>query len=402
MIRSVPKADVAASYISKTIWPASGKNVVLLSPAKPASSPWVRKIVELVGKNKYGDRKEIGPVAIHWEASSESIETAAFAELGIGAGDGLIDASAIQSLARSPLASRLRRWAEYQRRVLGQTKFSAAALRAQVRRALHQMRAFGPTPSTSRRAMTIHQAKNQEFPVVIILWPFEVKGEPIRLRRLLYNAVTRAKRRAIIIVNDPKKDRLGLPPFASDGATVSSVAAPVESVSPEPAPTEMPPQLAPAMKLYFAYGSNMWEEQMKKRCPQHEKLGRAKLTGYRWIITTRGVANVVKSAEHAVEGTLFQISEADEDALDKSERVAQGAYRKENLTVEWSGENLVALVYVDPITQPGPPKEEYIDRINKGVIDAQLTNDYVNTQIRPIIPAPALQANAGDAPATAV
>ena len=62
--------------------------------------------------------------------------------------------------------------------------------------------------------MTIYQAKNREFPVVIVLWPFQVVGDVVRARRLLYNAITRAKRRAIVIVEDPKKKRLNLPPFA--------------------------------------------------------------------------------------------------------------------------------------------------------------------------------------------
>jgi superfamily I DNA/RNA helicase len=62
--------------------------------------------------------------------------------------------------------------------------------------------------------MTIHQAKNREFPVVIVLWPFQVTGDALRARRCLYNAITRAKRRAIVIVQDPKNKRLKAPPFA--------------------------------------------------------------------------------------------------------------------------------------------------------------------------------------------
>jgi ATP-dependent exoDNAse (exonuclease V) alpha subunit len=62
--------------------------------------------------------------------------------------------------------------------------------------------------------MTIHQAKNREFPVVIVLWPFKVVGDAVLARRWLYNAITRARRRAIVIVQDPQKQRLNRPPFA--------------------------------------------------------------------------------------------------------------------------------------------------------------------------------------------
>ena len=62
--------------------------------------------------------------------------------------------------------------------------------------------------------MTIHQAKNREFDSVVVLWPYEVSGSAERLRRLLYNAVTRAKRQAVVIVQNP--ERLSKPPFVPD------------------------------------------------------------------------------------------------------------------------------------------------------------------------------------------
>ena len=59
--------------------------------------------------------------------------------------------------------------------------------------------------------MTIHQAKNREFDSVIVLWPYEVQGSPERQRRLLYNAITRAKRQTVVVVQNP--NRLNSPPF---------------------------------------------------------------------------------------------------------------------------------------------------------------------------------------------
>ena len=63
--------------------------------------------------------------------------------------------------------------------------------------------------------MTIHQAKNREFDSVIVVWPLEIPAGADRRRRLLYNAVTRARRQAIVIVQDPKGDVMGIPPFVA-------------------------------------------------------------------------------------------------------------------------------------------------------------------------------------------
>ena len=139
------------------------------------------------------------------------------------------------------------------------------------------------------------------------------------------------------------------------------------------------------MKCYFAYGSNMWNEQMRKRCPQSRKIGVAVLPGYRWIITTRGYASMVESPEEQVEGVLFEISESDEQALDRFEGVASGNYQKHDLTVRQGNHDVIAMVYIDPITAEGEPKEEYIHRINAGLADADLSDRYITRQVRRFI-----------------
>jgi DNA helicase IV len=48
--------------------------------------------------------------------------------------------------------------------------------------------------------MTIQRAKNREFPNVIVLWPYSATGSPEHLRRMLYNAVTRATTHCSVIV----------------------------------------------------------------------------------------------------------------------------------------------------------------------------------------------------------
>ena len=115
--------------------------------------------------------------------------------------------------------------------------------------------------------------------------------------------------------------------------------------------------------LYFAYGSNLSLTQMHSRCPSSEYVGVARLHGYRWIVNTRGFANVVECQGSEVYGLLYQLTEIDEAKLDECEGVPF-AYEKEVMKVEiwrtregvvvdmkekekWKGECVEVLVYVD-------------------------------------------------------
>nr|WP_321464876.1 gamma-glutamylcyclotransferase family protein [uncultured Desulfobulbus sp.] len=140
-------------------------------------------------------------------------------------------------------------------------------------------------------------------------------------------------------------------------------------------------------RLYFAYGSNMHLAQMRDRCPKSPLVGPGLLCGYRWIITTRGYANIVADSQAMVEGLLFQLDPEDERRLDGFEGVHLGNYRKVSVRVLSNREELNALTYIDPITTEGLPKGEYVGRINAAVRDAQLSPRYLHEVIRHYIPA---------------
>jgi DNA helicase IV len=73
-------------------------------------------------------------------------------------------------------------------------------------------RQYGGGASHPFIAMTVQQAKNREFEGVVVIWPYQVGGDIEHKRRLLYNAVTRAKRWCHIIVQG--QNILGAAPFA--------------------------------------------------------------------------------------------------------------------------------------------------------------------------------------------
>jgi gamma-glutamylcyclotransferase (GGCT)/AIG2-like uncharacterized protein YtfP len=139
--------------------------------------------------------------------------------------------------------------------------------------------------------------------------------------------------------------------------------------------------------LYFAYGSNLWRQQMNARCPNNYVVGTGRLNGWRWVITTRGYASIVASKHDQVIGTVYDLSEVDVRNLDQYEGVMKGFYVKEMMQVVLGDSELSCLVYVDPVIEEGTPKVEYISRINHGIRDSGLPTEYVERYLRPVVPA---------------
>ena len=169
------------------------------------------------------------------------------------------------------------------------------------------------------------------------------------------------------------------------------------------------------MTKHFAYGSNLWVKQMKKRCKCNKRIDKGKLKDYRWIISSRGYANIVESKGDYVLGYVYELDaenctysapdpktggKTDEECLDWWEGAGYDHYTKEYLTIEVSGEKYECLVYIDRSNVDddvvNPKKRQcsvgcectYTDRINNGVKDS--LNDegvYVEKYIRKFISA---------------
>ena len=98
------------------------------------------------------------------------------------------------------------------RRVNRQAAFSAAQVTEFVREAVRNRARLGFRQQRGHLAMTVQRAKNREFPNIIVLWPHTTTGSAEHLRRLLYNAITRAQNHCTVIVLG--QNRLNAPPFA--------------------------------------------------------------------------------------------------------------------------------------------------------------------------------------------
>lgn len=132
-------------------------------------------------------------------------------------------------------------------------------------------------------------------------------------------------------------------------------------------------------RLYFAYGSNMDEEQMAKRCPDAKLIKKARLDGYKFIINSRGVASIIKQSGSYVEGLLWEISFNDEASLDRYEGADSGIYSKDEAVVngdESEGKNKV-LVYIAADDSHGYPRPGYLEKIIKAAEKFKFDSDYL-------------------------
>jgi hypothetical protein len=86
----------------------------------------------------------------------------------------------------------------------GLTSISRGGVAYLAKRLLHAQRTRGHY-SPSRVVCTIHGAKNREFDHVFILWPYKVPSDRDMKLRLLYNAISRARRSVMLLVHDDGK-----------------------------------------------------------------------------------------------------------------------------------------------------------------------------------------------------
>jgi gamma-glutamylcyclotransferase (GGCT)/AIG2-like uncharacterized protein YtfP len=123
---------------------------------------------------------------------------------------------------------------------------------------------------------------------------------------------------------------------------------------------------------YFAYGSNMNWEQMKRRCPSTQFVCVASLKDYRFAIARHsrlrncGTANIFGDMGSEVWGIVYDVSDQDLILLDGFE----DGYRREKLLVSAGGDSqgsLEVLVYIAEKEETVPlPKPEYKRLIIEG------------------------------------
>ena len=138
------------------------------------------------------------------------------------------------------------------------------------------------------------------------------------------------------------------------------------------------------MIYYFAYGSNMNQEQMKKRCEDSKLIGNAVLLEYELAFTIYspkrkcGCADIVKHENKKVFGLLYEISEQDLKALDIYE-VHPKYYKRFTVTVkDQEGREYQAETYevVNKEKEFQKPSQEYLQLLISAAQENNFPEEY--------------------------
>jgi gamma-glutamylcyclotransferase (GGCT)/AIG2-like uncharacterized protein YtfP len=135
--------------------------------------------------------------------------------------------------------------------------------------------------------------------------------------------------------------------------------------------------------IYAAYGSNMDPAQMAHRCPHSPLQGTGWLEG--WRLTFGGedigwegaLATVVEGSGQRVFVALYEITEADEDALDRWDGATLGYYRKSKVRVSTVEGDVLAWLYVLDDYEGGLPSARYLGILADAAETAGAPADYV-------------------------
>lgn len=147
------------------------------------------------------------------------------------------------------------------------------------------------------------------------------------------------------------------------------------------------------MPLYFAYGSNLHEGQMKSRCPSAHFVCRAELKDHALKFTRRsiqrgcGVVDAVPEPDESVWGVVYRLDETELGRLDTCEGFHlgrtedQNSYNRRESHVHEDGLNerpLTVYVYFAN-RQEGVhlPNRNYMDLILTGARHWRLSEDYI-------------------------
>ncbi|HHD2752163.1 TPA: gamma-glutamylcyclotransferase family protein [Clostridium perfringens] len=119
--------------------------------------------------------------------------------------------------------------------------------------------------------------------------------------------------------------------------------------------------------VYFAYGSNLSLEQMKRRCPEAIPMIMVHLDNYK--LTYNKYADIIPCQGEKVYGAIYELSINDLKNLDEFEGYPY-LYEKINLKVQDSkGVFYEAFAYVMVEKGNKLPEDDYLDIINKGYQD---------------------------------
>jgi hypothetical protein len=197
-LTAAPSLPLMATWLANAVrFRRNGGTLAVLTPSRggPAAAAVARVAAGPIG------RQQSGPFTISWENSDAEDLDSIWDRVALNGQCQIHDAiAALHELRDDPILLRTRDWLKSKERTSGITHIAAAEVRVQVERLVTRRRQFGGRRDPTLSAMTIHQAKNREFDHVVVIWPHRVPNGDDQRRRLLYNAITRARRSCTVLV----------------------------------------------------------------------------------------------------------------------------------------------------------------------------------------------------------
>lgn len=204
---ATPNAGMAGTWISNAIsWNRAGNRVAIITPTMGTFANQVRQWVETRTTTRQN-----GPHRVNLEQSEAERCRLLIDALGLPDNASFLEAQVL--IAAQPRAIKLDfiSLLDKQRRTRGQEFFSRQDMESAILQVFANQRRFIGNDGPGVRLLTVHGAKNREFDLVLVLWPAAIGGDNMQKRRLLYNAVTRAKSQCLVLVQSAQA--LTLPPF---------------------------------------------------------------------------------------------------------------------------------------------------------------------------------------------
>lgn len=199
---------VAAVLLANGILFNYKSNFAIISPSKGG---YIDKVFNIV-KSKSVGKRNAGPYNISWETKDDDEKTEIWKLVKLDEDDTVQGCISKLDTHKNIVAIRhaIDR-IKYLHKVTGKTKISKTDIEKHIHRYFNLKKHLSVRKTAKLISMTVHQAKNREFDGVIILWPHRVISDAESQRRLLYNAITRAKKWCTVIVEGT--GRLNAPPF---------------------------------------------------------------------------------------------------------------------------------------------------------------------------------------------
>lgn len=179
----------------------------------PGGKDWASDVIARLSNGLRSTKQTVPPLTIGWETAVDD-EVGAVMRSFKGT-QTLNTEHVLVSLAGIPDPPNWLKSAiaavRHQHLACGQTTWDQERLKSLMDRRASFHRAHCTTRSAGVPVMSINSAKNREYRHVVVLWPPGVPGDEEQQRRLLYNAVTRAREAATVFVRT--EALLSKPPF---------------------------------------------------------------------------------------------------------------------------------------------------------------------------------------------